>query len=266
MASVAVDFKTVFTDTPWYACIGTILRWVDVAQSEIYRSLPDSSVAEEVFQMYERASVMRAHVLELSVDSSTWERLIGVSGMARVRPSLARIGRTSWIVTTVVETPDGQQIARVQTTMVAVDFADTSKPVPVPHAEVLKEVVIPAPTLIAPEVAERPPSAFVWRTEVRQSDCDTLQHINNAVYGNLAEDARRAGAAAGALPAQDRGAGSRLARTVSVDYLGQPKAGDWLEVAVWWDLQHHAVCCEFSSDNGVVVARVIMSFMDKSSL
>merc|ERR1712176_1096634 len=92
--------------------------------------------------------------------------------------------------------------------------------------------------LEAPRLSAKPASAFVWRTEVRISDCDLLQHINNAEYGSLMEAARWAAAEAGIFRKNKAALGS--AQRVCIDYVGQP-----VDIAVWWDGDANAIGFEF---------------------
>lgn len=259
---VVVQFKTLVPDNPAHASLATILKWCDSAQGALFDPIPDPSMRKEMQEWCMKGAVTRANVVELLVTAAEWEMLIDVVARSRVCPVITRVGRTSWVVRFSVETLRGQVLAQVQTVMVAVDANDFTRSVPVPFTEALQSLVHEQPGLEAPVACSRPHEAFAWRTEVRQSDCDAMQHINNAVYASLAEDARHAAVQAGALT--DLRAVSGSLRKASIDYLGQPQAGDALVVAVWWDAGRGTIGLEFSSC-GDVVARVVLDVNEVSA-
>jgi len=186
-----MEFKVLYTDHAPHSSLGTVLKWCDTAQGALFRSIPDKTVAEELMKAYSLASVMRTNTVEMLMNQHDWVQHMDDAAVAVVRPLLVRIGRTSWVIQSSVETSAAVPIARVQTVMVAVDPNDSTKPVPVPHAETLRGIMREAAPVEAPQSGVRPPNSFVWRTEVRQSDCDDMQHINNAFYASLFEELRR---------------------------------------------------------------------------
>eukprot|EP00812_Abedinium_dasypus_P009413 NODE_3104_length_829_cov_306.599483.p1 GENE.NODE_3104_length_829_cov_306.599483~~NODE_3104_length_829_cov_306.599483.p1 ORF type:complete len:245 (-),score=49.25 NODE_3104_length_829_cov_306.599483:77-811(-) len=202
-------------------------------------------------------TVARAIVLQLHVTSQAWEEGLRGPTLLDMFPAVCRVGRTSWgYLTRIRHVASGTLAATVTKTNVAVDPADITKPVPVPCADSLRALICDDVADAAaampelPEAGPRPDDAFVWRTEVRASDCDSYGHINEAVYCLLMEDARLAALKSEALPAMH----SACARVVSVEYLGQPKANDALEVAVWVGVETALLCFEFFVC-GTVVAR-----------
>eukprot|EP00811_Abedinium_folium_P009194 NODE_18499_length_889_cov_5.393701.p1 GENE.NODE_18499_length_889_cov_5.393701~~NODE_18499_length_889_cov_5.393701.p1 ORF type:complete len:195 (+),score=40.83 NODE_18499_length_889_cov_5.393701:142-726(+) len=172
--------------------------------------------------------------------------------MGDVFPVICRVGRTSWgTQCEICHAPTGTHLATVSTTVVAVDPADILKPVPVPCAHTLRALISEEAAVGVPElpaIGPRPDAVFVWRTEVRSSDCDSHGHMNNALYCCLMEDARLAAVRSGALPAAFSGS----ARLASVEYLGQPNPGNTIDIAVWLDEVSALLCFEFAACGNVV--------------
>lgn len=117
-----------------------------------------------------------------------------------IKPKLWDVGKTSWKVH--FEVLDGShRIAEVLTTMVATN-ATHDESVVLPHARELKKMIppklegnncnriVPTATFVSPPVHCR----ALWKSAVRVTDCDSLNHINNAVYPLLCEEARAYGA------------------------------------------------------------------------
>ena len=46
----SVTFKTLFTDKPMHASLGTILRWCDVSQAACYSAIGDTKVRRELLE------------------------------------------------------------------------------------------------------------------------------------------------------------------------------------------------------------------------
>lgn len=251
-----VAFKSIFPDMSSHQALGTILRWCDISQVAVFSAIPNATIHEDLKKFWAQGAVQRRNMVEMLVTGEEWRRLIDVNASGKVTPSVTRVGRTSWVVNSSVETAEGVALARVSTVMVAVDATDSSKPVPVPHAEALKGIVAEAPTVDVAPVCPRPSGAFTWRTQVRQSDCDSFEHINNAVYANLLEDARYTAHKTGAFVESSASSGSP--RMLSIDYLGQPRALEFLDIAAWWDDEAKAIGFEFTTDSGNVVAKAAL--------
>jgi len=116
-------------------------------------------------------------------------------------PTLAHVGRSSWRVNFDIYDQDNSNslVANVFTTMVATnDEHDAS--VPLPNRDALKKMVVVSNTspsstkqqtsTMIPFVKPPTTTTAIWQSHVRQTDCDSLGHINNSVYPLLCEDAR----------------------------------------------------------------------------
>lgn len=253
-----LDMVPLFLDMSAHNAVGAVLRWCDVSQMVLFESLEPSQDRTELVESWERASVTRVNKLEVLVRGQAWEStfsaLGGFNSWARVRPALSKLGRTSWTVNFEVGTSGEKPLARVESVIVAVDPETLSKSVPVPKPELLKSLIYPDQQPVdVPKVCEKPANAFVWKVQARPSDCDLLGHVNNVVYATLMEDARRAAAEAGAVP---QAAGD--ARLLMVEYNGQAKALDDLEVAVWWDDNVKALGFETSFGGAVATRGVVV--------
>jgi len=252
-------FKTLYPDVVPQAAICAAFKWCDGAQSDFtskHKALP-----EEVAKRQEYGSVMRSNAIEFLVPMEEWTEKVSCKTSVHVQPSLQRLGRTSFAFRISINAEDGQPLARVESVLVAVNPEDLTKPIVVPYQEEYRRALRPA---VVPDVhvapvapGARPASAFVWRTIVRKSDCDALQHINNAIYGSLIEDARGAAAMAGALPRNLANVEepNGFPRAALIEYLGQPHEGDLLNIAVWCDEDKGVVYFELFMENGAVVAK-----------
>lgn len=106
-------------------------------------------------------------------------------------PSLDHVGRSSWRVNFDIyrcEDRDKKLIANVRTTMVATND-DHDRSVSLPNRDVLKTLVAETkPFTMLEFVRPYPsPSFSVWYSYVRQTDCDSLGHVNNSIYPLLCE-------------------------------------------------------------------------------
>mmetsp|Transcript_74993 Transcript_74993/g.163723 ORF Transcript_74993/g.163723 Transcript_74993/m.163723 type:complete len:292 (-) Transcript_74993:530-1405(-) len=253
-------FKTLYPDSVPQAALGAVLKWCDAAQTDYYHR--HKALPQEAADLIER-SVMRSNAVEFLVPYEKWAAIVTSRAMVHCNVHLVRVGNTSFALRIAVSSEEMVPLAIVETVMVAVSAQDFTKPVPVPNAELMKKNLRPAavPAVHAPPTQKsRPDSAFLWKTQVRKSDCDILFHVNNAIYGNYMEDARFQAAEAGALPKD-------LARVEAtegfphgalVEYLGQPHAGQSMTVAVWCDEATRTIYFEFFLDDGQVVCKASM--------
>lgn len=67
---------------------------------------------------------------------------------------------------------------------------------------------------------------------MRWTDCDTNGHLNNSVYATLIEEVR-ADAASKAQTAEEKYSWELPVQAMRIDYLGQPRSGDLLEIESW---------------------------------
>jgi len=221
--------------------------WCDTNQGRLFREgcppeLVPPAAANELASLWAGTVVMRTNTIEL---------LVGAAGLqdqeagtatteATITPWLSRVGRTSWGVSFQISA-GATAIARVSTVMINVDPEDLEAAAPIPAHLVDPMTALAEASSAAAERAGlagpdeallpegvgadgAPEGAFVWSSTVRATDCDSLGHINNAIYVRLAAEAR-------AVAAHELSAGEALAgplatatpRVFVVDYLGQPQ-------------------------------------------
>ena len=221
--------------------------WCDTNQGRLFREgcppeLVPPAAANELASLWAGTVVMRTNTIEL---------LVGAAGLqdqeagtatteATITPWLSRVGRTSWGVSFQISA-GATAIARVSTVMINVDPEDLEAAAPIPAHLVDPMTALAEASSAAAERAGlagpdeallpegvgadgAPEGAFVWSSTVRATDCDSLGHINNAIYVRLAAEARAV--AAHELPAGEALAGplaTATPRVFVVDYLGQPQ-------------------------------------------
>eukprot|EP01062_Namystynia_karyoxenos_P066147 TRINITY_DN60153_c0_g1_i1.p1 TRINITY_DN60153_c0_g1~~TRINITY_DN60153_c0_g1_i1.p1 ORF type:complete len:280 (+),score=73.73 TRINITY_DN60153_c0_g1_i1:87-926(+) len=234
------------------------LRWVDSSFDVLHylREMPQRERAEATAVMY--STVTRRNTLIMHCPHSKWPQPGPGRGrqMVLVRSELAAVGRTSFRLRFTLSSSAGRALGEVHTTSVCIDPADLSRTQRLPHAELLRRCCSDAPGPEALPPCEPPAEAHVWQGTVRRTDCDNLGHVNNAQYALLAEEAR-ASAAAAAAAAGRKAESARLRRPVrflDIEYLGQPVAGDRLEVLVWEEAGRDRTRYLFRSE-GAVAAR-----------
>lgn len=239
----------------------SILRWCDTNQGRYFRegcpeSLIPPALAQDLATLWAGEVVMRSNTVELFVDSHALvHKMHGEAGFAtntvKITPWLSRVGRTSYGIEFFLSFgKDDTPLARVATVMVNVNPSNLETAAPIPQrlvepmralAAASSEAAVSAglsADIVAPPVDDTGPpvEAFVWRTTVRATDCDSLGHINNAKYALLAAEAR-ALAAHSLRAGTDRCLTGPVAKTPPrvfvCDYLGQPQPFEDMEVAVW---------------------------------
>ena len=224
--------------------------WCDTNQGRLFREgcppeLVPPAAANELASLWAGTVVMRTNTIEL---------LVGAAGLqdpasgtatteATITPWLSRVGRTSWGVSFQVSAGATAMtaIARVSTVMINVDPENLEAAAPIPAHLVDPMTALAEASSAAAERAGlagpdeallpegvgadgAPEGAFVWSSTVRATDCDSLGHINNALYIRLAAEARAV--AEHELPAGEALAGplaTAAPRVFVVDYLGQPQ-------------------------------------------
>jgi acyl-CoA thioesterase FadM len=167
---------------------------------------------------------------------------------------ISRMGRTSMDMShDLIRIQDGELIGRSTATLVAIDEAGRPTPFPTETPPVILE----RPTVDAMRLHEQVPAdAFSRPLEVRRSDHDRQQHVNQARYGEFIEDTRIGCADAGGYGAGDW---LRPLRRFAISYEREAAAGDPL-VARSWRAFDAAGALAFQLDRGlddvVVRARV----------
>eukprot|EP00931_Biecheleriopsis_adriatica_P120428 TRINITY_DN95551_c0_g1_i1.p1 TRINITY_DN95551_c0_g1~~TRINITY_DN95551_c0_g1_i1.p1 ORF type:complete len:273 (-),score=54.99 TRINITY_DN95551_c0_g1_i1:27-845(-) len=250
-------FESMYVDRTKHNALGAVLRWCDTFGALYMDDLDiDEVQRKELLKVAAFQYVNRVTQLEILVSGQRWEEAVLQSPKIRLSSCVSKVGRTSFGVTSFGSTEAGEELFRFSTVIVNVDADDSSKTRPMLYPEAHKAALREVRPVEVPKADARPAEAFVWRTSVRHTDCDLINHMNNAVYGDLMEDARRAALAAGSFSGTPAAKGD--VRLASVEYLGQPKAGQTLDVAVWWDAQAQHLGFEFKLDGAEVVAKGVL--------
>ncbi len=189
--------------------------------------------------------VVRAQCLELHAS-------LGPEVELELSAWISRVGRTSVAMShDIVRVDDGALIARASATLVALDGA--RRPTPYPDAERIEVLERPTAEVQPPGSSAGPTSAFRCPVELRRSDHDNQQHVNQARYGDLIEDVRwRCVDAAGYGP----GDWGRPLRRFALAHDREMRAGDALEARTWRD--GDALCFRLERGRDDVVARARM--------
>ena len=230
----------------------SVLRWCDSAQGSFWAAQPD--IPRQMLELWSGSSVMVSNTVELIAGCEALPPpSTGTGALAMLTPWLTRVGRTSWGLAFSIVV-DGRPLANVATVMVSVSPEDLTRSAPLPAALLpLMEVVRArgvaaaaarglrgppsdledlARALPKPEEPE-PADAYVWRSPVRVTDCDSFGHINNAKYALLAEEARAVATHACAYPPTAAPPPPRGCRGFYCTYTGQPQPFDELVVSTW---------------------------------
>jgi acyl-CoA thioesterase FadM len=123
---------------------------------------------------------------------------------------------------------NGEILAEGITTVVY--LGHNGRPAPLPDS--LNRFAAESPAMLdlePPVISTVPPGSFERTYRVRTDDLDLLQHMNQANYAALYDDARRAAAVEGAYGSG--GLGSGRVRLLHIEYLGSALADDELVVA-----------------------------------
>eukprot|EP00929_Paragymnodinium_shiwhaense_P054011 TRINITY_DN27078_c0_g2_i1.p1 TRINITY_DN27078_c0_g2~~TRINITY_DN27078_c0_g2_i1.p1 ORF type:complete len:290 (+),score=26.97 TRINITY_DN27078_c0_g2_i1:64-933(+) len=242
MEGAAVYFPTHFMNLgSHYGTFFSLFTWCDSAQGGLYPEDSPSGAIRDMRRLWLTSAVMRTNTAKLMLPHAEFKHWTRV----RVTPILSHVGGTSWVCNFKVTDADGQQMLAVcQTVMVATDPETFSKPIPVPHAAELRELVDtgksqispgnPVVELPRPSFCEPPEKRFSFSMYTRLTDCDLFGHVNNAVYATLAEESRFYTAMQGGYGEGYQKAAAHLpARSMSISYIGQAKPMDQMEVRSW---------------------------------
>lgn len=209
------------------------LRWRTISRSQ---KIP--------LRLFWTMGVVRAQVLELHAQVSFDVEL-------ELSMWVSRVGRTSIELShDVVRTEDGALIARSTATVVTLD--DERRPAPVKDGA--RDFVVDRPCAKAERLEfEPPPDAWRKAVEIRPSDQDLQQHVNQARYADLVEDARLLCARSGGYGPGDWEASPR--RFV-IAYESEARVGDGVQ-AVTWSSSERLRTAEFvlRKENGQIATR-----------
>eukprot|EP00510_Aplanochytrium_minuta_P005457 CAMPEP_0184017164 /NCGR_PEP_ID=MMETSP0954-20121128/7359_1 /TAXON_ID=627963 /ORGANISM="Aplanochytrium sp, Strain PBS07" /LENGTH=233 /DNA_ID=CAMNT_0026298319 /DNA_START=86 /DNA_END=787 /DNA_ORIENTATION=- len=155
-------------------------------------------------------------------------------------PRLQSCGRRTYMCSFEVfdDSEPRKLLAQVETTIIATNKEHT-KSVEIPNREAICEYIKNQPeqksglgrTSFAPP-PENSEEVFVYKFQVRAIDCDSLGHVNNTMYGNLAEEARDFAATHGGYGKFNHLA-KKEAMECMISYDGQAVPRDEITVKTW---------------------------------
>ena len=177
--------------TQHYTTFASLLKWTDTAQGILF---PVKQVPE-IHHMWAGNAVMRSNRVRVLLPHEEYREWKQVT----VWPHLQHVGTTSWVCGFRITNEAGDKVmAVVETTMVFTDETFTlSKPIQNHNREHMMQMIDTSKIgLGRPEFSENDDSTassidpWEYSTVVRITDCDALNHINNAQYALLAEETR----------------------------------------------------------------------------
>ena len=231
------------------------VNWTQYLSLSLSLSLSKLDTYINEIQIWGGYSVMRTNTLRTFVSHGfVFDNLKEIE----IVPSLDHVGRSSWRVNfDIYQDRDKKLIANVRTTMVATND-DHDRSVSLPNRDVLKTLVAATkPFTMLEFVRPYPsPSFSVWYSYVRQTDCDSLGHVNNSIYPLLCEEARSYGLKSGEYKGKAKTLASCPTSFCQVSYINQAKPHEPLRIIshlVDEDHFHFEVGCNYR-----VVAEVIV--------
>ena len=151
---------------------------------------------------------------------------------------ISAIGKTSYTnVTEWIDLDTGKLVARMFTKFVHVSTA-TRKPKPIPdvfknsiehHLKSLKDVV----QLERGKPISVSENVFIFKIKPLHSDCDSNNHINQAIYVRWCSDAGSAAALNGSLKQYTKHIERYRVKSMDAHHLGEAVVGDIVDVCVW---------------------------------
>lgn len=186
------------------------LRWRTISRSEV---IP--------LRLFWTMGVVRAQVLEL-------HQQISFDVELELSMWVSRVGRTSIELShDVVRMSDGELVARSTATIVTLD--GERRPAPVKDGA--RAYLVDRPCAVAERLDGTPPEGAWQRpVDIRPSDQDLQQHVNQARYADFVEDARLYCARAGAYGSGDwEGPVKRFV----IAYEAESRVGDAASIVSW---------------------------------
>jgi len=144
--------------------------------------------------------------------------------------SIAHVGRTSVrFAHRIVRASDQREVAAAMATAVLLDSKNTPTELP----ERVRALVQPSAALqTGPVDAQAPEQAWSRHVQVRPSDLDILQHVNQSRYVEFCDDTRQLAARAQAYAAGSTRAAGRVVG-VAIEYLRETVVGHDLLCRTW---------------------------------
>jgi len=186
------------------------LRWRTISRSQ---KIP--------LRLFWTMGVVRAQVIELHQHVSFDVEL-------ELSMWVSRVGRTSIELShDITRVEDGALIARSTATIVTLD--DERRPAQVKDGA--REFVVDRPCVTAERLeSEPPPGAWRRSIDIRPSDQDLQQHVNQARYADFVEDARLFCARSGGYGPGDW---ESAPRRFVIAYESEARIGDAVEAVSW---------------------------------
>ena len=247
-------------------------RWLfticDSAQGCLWTPAGDTAegtaaVLRSMASLWDQGGVMRLNNARLAVPHA--ELLGSEPRGVLVLPSLTRVGRTSWQCSFRIteDTAEARLLAEVETIMVATN-ADHTKSVELPNAGALRELAVAPLGLAKPEF--NPPSprllagggSFSCSWTTRVTDCDSLGHVNNAVWASLAEEVRATALRAGGYCDAGAALAALPATSMAISYIDQARPFVEMHAVTFWDEATSVFRIDFFSEGMAGAARKLV--------
>ena len=224
-----------------YNTFTSLFKFCDTAQSLLF---PTGVTKEQValHTMWSNNCVMRSNSAKLFLPHQQYANWRNI----RIFPRLKAVGNTSWTCAFRVVRSDASHdatlLAVVETTMVATNDTHTTS-VPIEYRDTLIAMVQQTsqqPLCLNRTVFSKKREQYFSQTQrVRMTDCDSLNHINNAIYATLAEETRLHAAfqnkydRCSSSQEQDHNQVGSQATECAISYIGQAHPFEEMEVITW---------------------------------
>ena len=220
--------------TQHYNTFVSLLKWSDTTQGLLF----PSESKPELNKMW-LSAVMRSNRVKIFLKHDVYKSWKFVY----VYPHLEHVGNTSWTVGFRVTNKTGELLSLIETTMVFTNASHTSS---IPISESNKQQMLQMissnhsnqllklgrPTFDPPSQLLQEVDPWQFDTVVRITDCDSLNHINNAQYAVLVEEIRLHGAYLNKYGSNDM-LGSLPACELSIAYLGQAHPFETMKITTF---------------------------------
>jgi len=229
-----------------YLTFGTLFKMCDTSQGLLFQS--DDPLKIALQDLWSGNCVMRSNRAKLLLqhhEYQDWKNVL-------VWPSLQHVGNTSWTCSFRVTDVSGSIVlALVETTMVATDDTFTkSQPISSESKSLMmslmQEKQQPSNHLHPVRLGrvsfsswnneESDVNDFVpyrYQRSVRVTDCDKLNHVNNAIYGVLAEETRLYAGSLSKYGSDDSKRASLQAFECQISYIGQAHPFEMMDIETW---------------------------------
>jgi len=237
-----VAFTPVYMDVCMSRCVhAAVRRWCDLSVDleQFVAGIPEPDQRALVLKAL-NSCVSRQNLTRLLKSLPDWPRPTWANNCQtsrlHVTGEIVAVGTTSFRVKSSISAGE-VCLAEMESTLVCVDPETLSQSQAIPCAQQLRSALRSQERVR--ETKPLPASSnytagqlYTWRQPVRWTDCDTNGHLNNAMYASLVEEAR-ADAATKAQTAQEKYLWELPVQAMRINYFGQPKPADLLEIESW---------------------------------